>query len=137
MASPGLEVIASKYNSTWLAFAFPKIARGSSMKYWVNNHAPLVRRWALVMGFEKYIRNHPCDDSAEVVKELRKERGMKETGNYSLYTCMWVNGRTAQDQTTLEAMAEIQVDEHSGFMEAESAHTLMTKESIFVDRYRA
>ncbi|KAF5610968.1 CK1 CK1 CK1-G kinase [Fusarium sp. NRRL 25303] len=116
-ASPGVDIIASEYNTTWLAFAFPQISPGSGIKHWVNNHAPLVRRWASVMGFEKYVQNHPYNDGAEVIKDMRKERGMKEAGNYSLYTSLWINGRTAHDQATIQAMAEIQADEHRGFIE--------------------
>ncbi|KAM5366431.1 hypothetical protein ACJZ2D_010541 [Fusarium nematophilum] len=129
-------VLASHYSSIQLTFAFVEFADDrDAIRHWICNHAPLIRKWGAVIGFEKYIQNHPCNDGAQILDHLPKVRGVKP-GRYSLYASIWLNGRAAADEVAQQALKEISADELGGFVKHGTGNCLVAKESVFVDRWR-
>jgi len=133
LPGPHDTLIASEFNHILRAVALADTSEGG-FTYWLNGHAPLVRRWATVMGYEKYIQNHPLQ--ASILGTLQKERRMP-AARYSWYTNIWVNSRVNYDAKYQEGLAEIRTDEDSGFMAAGSMSCFLAKEHIFVDKYRS
>jgi hypothetical protein len=133
LPGPHDNLIASEFNHTFRAVALAEMSEGG-FDYWLNSHASLTRRWATVMGYEKYVQNHPYQ--ASVLADLRKERGMPAVARYSWYTNIWVNSRVAYDVKYQEGMMIIRKDEDSGFMKPGSMSCFLAKEQFLVDKYR-
>ncbi|KAJ3546715.1 hypothetical protein NM208_g1865 [Fusarium decemcellulare] len=131
------QTLASEYNSVNLAFAFVEFSEGSgAMQHWICNHAPLIRRYAAALGFDKYIQNHPRDGGEAALSHLREERGIKE-GRYSSYASFWINERAATNDAAMQRAAkEVSADEVSGFVKAKTGNCLIAKELVFVDQWR-
>ena len=99
----------------------PELSREQFQRYWLENHAPLVRSYAEVLGIRRYVQVHTLPDEVQVA--LRASRDAPEA--YDGVAELWYD--------SLEAIgAAVATDEGRA-----AAIALLEDERTFIDHSRS
>ena len=99
----------------------PTLSRAEFQKYWFENHGPLVRRPAGVLGIRRYVQLHTLDEPLNAV--LRESRGTQEA--YDGVAELWWDSREAMEQALASPDAQ------------QAARELLEDERRFIDLPRS
>jgi len=99
----------------------PTLSRAEFQKYWFENHGPLVRRHAGVLGIRRYVQLHTLDEPLNAV--LRESRGTQEA--YDGVAELWWDSREAMEQALASPDAQ------------QAARELLEDERRFIDLPRS
>ena len=112
----------------------PHLTREEFQRYWLEQHGPLVRSHAEVLGIRRYVQTHTLPD--EVQTALRASRNAPEP--YDGVAELWYDGLEAiaaavsTDEGRAAAIALL--EDERRFIDLEHSPLFFTEEHTIVDR---
>ena len=101
-------------------------------KYWLEEHGPLVRRYADAIGARKYIQSHTVEP--ELNRALEEGRGLSKAYD-GITEVWWDSAETMKALSTPEGLKanEALKEDEAKFIDLSQSRVFMTEEHLIFD----